>query len=87
MTDPIKCDKCGLDYYDKICRGCNIGFRTNDIRQRFHSTICQQANYRARFISSNPKRPRKKPGLVKPIISESQSKIIEKMKRKASGEK
>jgi len=80
MTDKIKCDKCGLNYQDKICPGCNMAFRTNQVKQSFCTFLCYSADYRVK----NPKR-KHKAGLVKPAISESQTAAAERMKKKAEG--
>ncbi len=83
MTDKndnkIKCDKCGLEYQEKICPGCNMAFRTNQVKQNFCTWECYSADYRAK----NPKKKRKMSGLVKPVISEDQKARLAVMKKKA----
>lgn len=83
MTEPTKCEACGQDYYDKICKGCNIKFRTHEVRRHFHSTQCQQFDYR---IKKHGKYTKKGLERQPAKLTESQSKAVERMKLKAEGQ-
>lgn len=55
MSDAIKCPKCELEYYDRICDNCGNPFTTHWKRQRFcHApSRCKDEFHRNKYRELN----------------------------------